>query len=140
MLALADRYRGAPTVLPPFRQPAAASVRELLANPRITLTALQRSDLQAGAIDPRVVSVLAWIGERHSVTVTALKSDHSYLTRDGNVSNHSAGRAVDIAIVDGEPCRGTRTGRCADLVRELAAIRRTPASHGADLLLGSRWA
>ena len=122
VLALADRYRGAPTILPPFRQPAAASVNKLLANPRITLTAPQRPDLQAGAIDPRVVSVLAWIGERHSVTVTALKSDHSYFTASGNVSNHSAGRAVDIAIVDGEPCRGTRTGKCAALVRELAAI------------------
>lgn len=122
MLELADRYRGAPTILPPFRQPESASVRELLANPRITLTALQRSDLESGAIDPRVVSVLVWIGERHSITVTALKSDHGYLTADGNVSNHSAGRAVDIAIVDGEPCRGTRTGKCAGLVRELAAV------------------
>jgi hypothetical protein len=25
-------------------------------------------------------------------------------------------------VVDGEICRGTRTGRCADLVREYAAI------------------
>lgn len=122
VLELADRYRGAPTILPPFRQPASASVRELLANPRITLTALQRSDLESGAIDPRVVSILAWIGERHSITVTALKSDHGYLTADGNVSNHSVGRAVDIAIVDGEPCRGTRTGKCAGLVRELAVV------------------
>ena len=54
--------------------------------------------------------------------ITALKSDHSTLTVDGNVSNHSAGRAMDIGAVDGEICRGTRTGRCADLVRELAAI------------------
>ncbi len=57
-----------------------------------------------------------------NVGITALKSDHSYLTASGNVSNHSAGRAVDIAIVDSEPCRGTRSGKCADLVRELAAV------------------
>jgi hypothetical protein len=29
---------------------------------------------------------------------------------------------MDIGAVDGEPCRGTHTGACADLVRELAAI------------------
>ena len=51
-----------------------------------------------------------------------MKSDHSTYTVDGNVSNHSAGRAFDIGSVDGEVCRGTRTGRCADLVHELAAV------------------
>jgi Transglycosylase SLT domain len=122
VLATADRYRGAPTILPPFQPPRPANVRAVLDNRRITLTPLQRSDLRSSAIDPRVISVLAWIGRRHNVTVTALKSDHSYLTASGNVSNHSAGRAVDIAIVDREPCRGTRTGKCAQLVRELAAI------------------
>ena len=29
---------------------------------------------------------------------------------------------MDIGAVDGEICRGTRTGACADLVRELAAV------------------
>jgi hypothetical protein len=29
---------------------------------------------------------------------------------------------MDIGAVDGETCRGTRTGHCADLVRELAAV------------------
>jgi hypothetical protein len=29
---------------------------------------------------------------------------------------------MDIGAVDGEICRGTRTGRCATLVRELAAM------------------
>jgi hypothetical protein len=38
------------------------------------------------------------------------------------VSNHSAGRAMDIGAVDGEPCRGTHTGACARLERELAAV------------------
>ena len=66
-------------------------------------------------------SVFAAIGTRHSIVITALKSDHSTYTVDGMVSNHSAGRAMDIGAVDGEVCRGTRTGRCADLVRELAA-------------------
>jgi hypothetical protein len=32
---------------------------------------------------------------------------------DGTFSNQSVGRAMDIGAVDGEVCRGTRTGRCA---------------------------
>ena len=39
-----------------------------------------------------------------------LRSDHSTYTVDGAFSNHSAGRAMDIGAVDGEICRGTRTG------------------------------
>lgn len=39
------------------------------------------------------MSALAAIGRRHSVVITALRSDHSTYTVDGNVSNHSAGRA-----------------------------------------------
>jgi hypothetical protein len=69
-----------------------------------------------------VLATLAHIGERHSVLITAIKSDHSTYTVDGNVSNHSAGRALDIGVVDGEICRGTRSGRCATLVHQLAAV------------------
>jgi hypothetical protein len=46
---------------------------------------------------------------------------HSAFTVDGPVSNHPAGRAADIGAVDGEIRRGIRSGRCAELVRELAA-------------------
>ena len=102
--------------------PPSITVPAILRNPRIALTAMQRSDLRSGADRPAA--------DRHAgvdrpaalVVITALKSDHSLYTVDGNVSNHSAGRAMDIGAVDGEICRGTRTGRCADLVRELAAV------------------
>jgi hypothetical protein len=43
-----------------------------------------------------VLATLAGIGEHHSVVITAIKSDHSEYTVDGNVSNHSVGRAFDI--------------------------------------------
>ncbi len=46
---------------------------------------------------------------RHSVIITALQSDHYPDT------NHEAGRAMDIGAVDGEVCRGGRTGACAQL-------------------------
>ena len=94
----------------------------MLRDPRIVLTPIQRADLRAGLIDPRLVSALAAIARRHTIVITALRSDHSVYTVDGAVSNHSAGRAMDIGAVDGEACRGTRTGACADLVRELAAV------------------
>ena len=129
VLAKADEYRAAAALptspggdLGGAVQPPSVTVPAILRNPRITLTALQRSDVRSGVLDPRVLAVLSLIGEHHSVVVTAMKSDHSTYTVDGNVSNHSAGRAMDIGAVDGEICRGTRTGRCADLVRELAAM------------------
>jgi hypothetical protein len=128
VLAKADQYRAAaplPTTAGELGGDITApsiTVPAILRNPRITLTGLQRSDVSSGRLDPRLLAALAQIGERHSVMITAIKSDHSTYTVDGNVSNHSAGRAMDIGAVDGEICRGTRTGRCADLVRELAAI------------------
>ena len=68
------------------------------------------------------MSALAAIARQHTIVITALRSDHSTYTVDGNVSNHSGGRAFDIRAVDSETCHGTRTGACADLVRELAAM------------------
>jgi hypothetical protein len=121
VLAKAAAYRGAAIggSLPQLT----ATVGEVLRDPRIALTPIQRADLSGGLIDPRLVSALAAIARRHSVVITALRSDHSTYTVDGNVSNHSAGRAMDIGAVDGEICRGTRTGPCARLVRELAGMR-----------------
>jgi hypothetical protein len=122
VLAKADLYRGAPAggAGPPVDS---AGVREVLGNPRITLTPIQRADLRSGTIDQRLIDTLAWIGRTHRAVITALRSDHSEYTVDGAVSNHAAGRAMDIGAVDGEVCRGTRTGHCADLVRELAAVQ-----------------
>jgi hypothetical protein len=120
VLAKVDRYRGAATAVLGALPEMTATVGQVLGNPRIELTPIQRGDLRGGLIDPRVVSAMAAIGRRHTVIVTALRSDHSTFTVNGTLSNHSAGRAMDIGAVDGEICRGTRTGRCAELVRELA--------------------
>jgi hypothetical protein len=114
VLAKAAAYRGSPRAGGLQADPA--SVREVLDNRRIVLTPVQRADLMAGGIDERLVAVLAAIGRRHSVIVTALQSDHYPGT------NHEAGRAMDIGAVDGEICDGGRTGACATLVRELAAL------------------
>jgi hypothetical protein len=116
VLAKASAYRGALIGTAPLAA-SPATVRELLANRRILLTPVQRADLRAGTIDPRLIATLAAIGRRHSVVITALRSDHHPGT------NHEAGRAIDIGAVDGEICRGGRTGACARLVLELAAVQ-----------------
>jgi len=120
VLAKAATYRGglAGGSLPQLT----ATTGQVLRDPRIVLTPPQRADLRGGLIDPRLVSALAAIARRHTIVITALRSDHSTRTVDGNVSNHSAGRAMDIGAVDGVTCRGTRTGPCAELARELAGV------------------
>jgi hypothetical protein len=114
VLAKAAAYHGAPRAGGLQADPA--SVREVLDNPLIVLTPVQRADVMAGGIDERLIAILAAIGRRHSAISTALQSDHAPGT------NHEAGRAMDIGKVDGEICRGNRTGACAKLVHELAAI------------------
>ena len=126
VLAKAAQYRGNHrTLIAGGGGPGldSGSARDVLHSDRVTLTPIQRSDLRSGQIDERVVATLAWIARRHSVAIIALKSDHRYHTVNGTVSNHSFGRAMDIDIVDHEICRGTRTGRCAHLVHELAAVK-----------------
>ena len=120
VLAKAATFRGAANRAPLPK--LTATVAQVLRDPHIVLTPVQRADLRAGLIDPRLVSALAAIARRHTIVITALRSDHSTYTTSGNVSNHSAGRAMDIGAVDGETCRGTRAGACADLVRELAGV------------------
>ncbi len=117
VLARAAAYRAA--VHEPF---GGADVPPLLTNPRLQLTELQRADIASGGIDERVLAILALAASEHTIRVSALLSDHPYLTSAGAVSNHAFGRAVDISAVDGEPCTGTRNGSCGRLASQLAQI------------------
>lgn len=89
----------------------------VLANKNIFLTPGQRADMESGGLDSRLLSTLAWLGENHEITISALRKDHAPGT------NHEAGRAADIAIVDKWICRGGRDDPCADAVRELARVQ-----------------
>jgi hypothetical protein len=82
--------------------PTVFGTDELLGNKHVTLDADAVSDLKAGRIDPRVVTVLNTLSERHDMTVSAMMSDHDQFTASGSVSNHYYGRALDISVVDGE--------------------------------------
>jgi hypothetical protein len=84
---------------------------------------LEKRDLDSGAIDPRIVGLIGAITQGHEITISALRSDHSMYTVEGNVSNHYFGRAMDIAAVDGVPCTDTAPASpCASLGRTLAYL------------------
>jgi hypothetical protein len=84
---------------------------------------LEMHDLTSGALDPRIMTLIGAITQKHSITLSALRSDHSELTTEGYVSNHYYGRAMDIAVVDGVSCTDTAVDApCADLGRTLAYL------------------
>jgi hypothetical protein len=96
---------------------------DLLDNRNVTFDPDGIADLKAGKIDPRVVSVLGAVAEKHRISISAMVSDHSKLTAGGSISNHYYGRAVDISMVDGRP---VSPGNIA--ARQLAvALTRLPA-------------
>lgn len=99
VLSLASSY--GVTTLPDGVAHAAA--RDLLRNPRVVLSPRARADLAGGIVDRRLVSLLAWIAERHTISISVFKTGHSKYTRSGNVSLHYSGRGADIFIVDGMP-------------------------------------
>jgi soluble lytic murein transglycosylase-like protein len=84
---------------------------------------LEKHDLDSGAIDPRIVGLIGAITQSHQITISALRSDHSEYTTEGNVSNHYFGRAMDIAAVDGVSCTDTApTAPCGQLATTLSQL------------------
>jgi hypothetical protein len=75
----------------------------LLHDKHVSLDADGIADLRAGRIDPRIVSVLETVSRHHTISVSAMVSDHDKFTSGGSVSNHYYGRAVDVSVVDGQP-------------------------------------
>jgi hypothetical protein len=120
-----------PEVAGPADDPLAAQV---VGDPRITLSSNARDDLLAGRIDPRLEAVLLSAAARAPIAISVLQTGHPYLTVNGSVSNHSFGRAADIATVDGAPVGpGNQAAHAlADALGELQApIRPTE--------IGSPW-
>lgn len=78
----------------------------------------QRQDLLAGGIDPRLIATLVYIRDTLHLTgvVTALRRDHSPGT------NHEAGRAADLDMINGQDCNGSRTNPCGRLALRLAHL------------------
>jgi hypothetical protein len=109
-----------------------ALAQRVLANPRIELYACGRRDIAAGIIDRRVLATLEFLAASGlKPTVTSLHCGHSYFTTSGNVSEHSAGSAVDIAKVNGIPIAGHQgEGSIADItIRRLLTLQGTVKPH-----------
>ena len=122
----------------------------LAGNRRMIFTrASQVTDLTTGSVDPRLVDLLLWITTRRSsITITSMRTDHSTCVAGSNpcrVSAHKAGRAVDIAAVDGQACTGVPGSACGVLYEELVnTLRGTPYQpsqliHGYDPWPSESW-
>ena len=84
-------------------------VRRTLSDPELEIYACGRNDIRTGQIDRRVLAMLEFLIARgYQLTITSLKCGHSILTTSGNVSEHSIGSAVDIAMINGSRCSATR--------------------------------
>jgi len=68
-----------------------------------------REDIAAGRIDRRVLAMLEYLSTSgYKLTITSLMCGHGLLTTSGNVSEHSTGDAVDIAVINGVPVTGNQ--------------------------------
>ena len=85
----------------------AALEQRVLKDPALSIYSCGRQDIATGQIDRRVLAVMEYlVAKGYHLTITSLKCGHSYLTSSGNVSAHSYGAAVDIAVVNSIPITG----------------------------------
>jgi Transglycosylase SLT domain len=102
--------------------------RRVLADERIDVYECGRQDIRSGQIDRRVLATLAYLAESGlEPTVTSLKCGHSFYTSSGNVSHHSSGNAVDIAMINDIPILGHQEpgGITEQAVRRLMHLQGT---------------
>ena len=106
--------------------------RRVLSDPAVSIYACGRQDIEAGAIDRRVLATLEFlVASGFKPTVTALKCGHSLYTTSGNISEHSTGDAVDIAEINGTPIAGHQgPGSLTDIVvRRLLTLQGAMKPH-----------
>jgi hypothetical protein len=90
--------------------PKEALQRLVLADEQIELPTCDEVDIRAGQIDRRLLATLAYLSRRgFTLTITSmLCGRHGSITTSGNISNHSFGSAVDIAMINGVPVLGNQ--------------------------------
>ena len=107
-------------------------IQRVLDDPRVQIYECGRQDIQAGAIDRRVLATLEFlVASGFNPTITSLNCGHSFLTASGNVSEHSSGSAVDIAAINGIPILGNQgKGSITELViQRLLTLQGTMKPH-----------
>jgi soluble lytic murein transglycosylase-like protein len=100
--------------------------RTVLSDPGIGIYECGRQDIASGAIDKRVLAVLAFLSRTGlKPTVSALRCGHSETTVSGYVSEHYTGDAVDISAINGIPIAGHQgAGTITDLtIRTLLTLQ-----------------
>jgi hypothetical protein len=106
--------------------------KRVLSDERIEIYECGRDDIRSGQIDRRVLATLEYLAESGlRPTVTSLKCGHGFYTSSGNVSEHSSGNAVDIAMVNGIPILGHQEpgGITEQTVRRLMQLQGTMQPH-----------
>jgi hypothetical protein len=84
--------------------------RRVLADNQLEISECDRIEIRGGQIDRRLLATLAYLSERgFRLTITSmLCGRHGSITTSGNISNHSFGSAVDIAVINGVPVLGNQ--------------------------------
>ena len=106
--------------------------RTVLSDPGITVTGCSRQDIASGAVDHRVLALLAFLSRSGlKPTVGALRCGQSQYTSSGALSPHYLGDAVDItAINDVSLARHQGPGTITDLtIRALLTLPKEFVPH-----------
>ncbi|TMK56364.1 MAG: hypothetical protein E6G51_10395 [Actinobacteria bacterium] len=83
--------------------------KRVLADKGLEIYSCGREDIGGGRIDRRILAMLEYLSTNgFELTITSLQCGHGLLTTSGNVSEHSSGDAVDIAVINGAPVTGNQ--------------------------------
>jgi hypothetical protein len=109
-----------------------ALVKRVLADEDLDVYECGREDIAGGRIDRRILAMLEYLSTQgYKLTITSLQCGHGFLTSSGNVSEHSTGTAVDIAVINGVPVTGHQgPGTPTDeLIHEVLRLQGTMHPH-----------
>jgi hypothetical protein len=101
-VALQNLYRavGLKALVKGFDWAKPSLSKRILNDNRITIYSGGRADIQAGRINIRVLTLIAYLAEAHGqATVSSLISGHRLYSRPGVISAHIYGLAADISVV-----------------------------------------
>lgn len=100
---------------------ASPAGQALLENPRVDLPDTARWDLEAARVDDRIANLLRRIAVDYYLRVTVFGTGHPLnVFGTDRLSNHAAGRAVDIWSIDGVPVADQRTSDTVASIIQLA--------------------